>query len=267
MIENDMNFLKQIYFNRRMLWNLIRSDFKNRYLGNHFGIIWAFIQPLVMVLVYWFVFTHGLKAIQIHSVPFLIWLLTGLVPWFFMSDAISSSSRAVVDQAFLVKKIVFEVKLLPVVKIGSAILVNIGFWLFFVLCLLAYGFYPNWLWLQLIYYFVCMLCFMMGFGLLLAALTPFMLDVAQFVSIFLQIMFWVTPIFWNQDLLADGYIWLYKLNPFAYIIGGIRDALLFHKVFWSDYGLALYFWALVLVLFWCGNRVFTKLRPHFADVL
>jgi ABC-type polysaccharide/polyol phosphate export permease len=250
-----------------MLWSLIKSDFKNRYLGNHFGIIWAFIQPLVMVVVYWFVFTHGLKAVQIDDVPFLIWLLSGVVPWFLISDALSSSSRAIVDQAFLVKKIVFEVRLLPMVKIGSAVLVSLGFWVFFVLCLLAYGFYPNWLWLQLIYYFICILSLMVGLGLLLSALTPFMLDISQVVAIFLQIMFWVTPIFWNQELLPHGYIWVYKLNPFAYIIGGIRDALLFHKPFWVHYNVTLYFWVLVLLLFWLGNRVFSKLRPHFADVL
>src|SRR3990167_7833008 len=90
--------------NQRVLINLIKSDFKNRYLGNHLGIIWAFVQPLVMVVVYWFVFTYGLRVGAVDSsVPFFVWLLAGLVPWFFLNDAIISASRAIIDQAFLVK--------------------------------------------------------------------------------------------------------------------------------------------------------------------
>ena len=95
--------------NRNMLFNLIKSDFKNRYLGNHLGIVWAFIQPLVMVAVYWFVFTKGFRVAAIANVPFLMWLLAGMVPWFLLNDAIMSASNAVTSQAFLVKKIVFEV--------------------------------------------------------------------------------------------------------------------------------------------------------------
>lgn len=262
-----MNFLKSVFINRLMLWSLIKSDFKNRYLGNHFGIIWAFIQPLVMVFIYWFVFTHGFKSPPIEKAPFLPWLLAGMVPWFLISDAIISSSRAIVDQSFLVKKIVFEVKLLPIVKIGSAALVNIAFWLFLLICVLIYGFYPNLLWLQLAYYLICILAFVLGAGLLLSALTPFILDIGQFVSIFIQIMFWATPIFWNQDMLPHQYQWIVKLNPFAYIVNGIRDALLFNKPFWVHYNVTIYFWVLVIGLFIIGNRMFTKLRPHFADVL
>ena len=98
--------------NRKMLSNLIKADFKNRYLGNHLGIIWAFIQPLVMVSVYWFVFTRGLRVGAMSRAPFLLWLLAGMVPWFLLSDAILSASSAIVNQSFLVKKIVFEVKFL-----------------------------------------------------------------------------------------------------------------------------------------------------------
>ncbi|MFN8770408.1 MAG: ABC transporter permease [Neisseriaceae bacterium] len=262
-----MNLFKNIYSYRVTLWNLIKSDFKNRYLGNHFGIIWAFIQPLVMILVYWFVFTHGFKTTPIENVPFLPWLLAGIVPWFLISDAIVGSSRAIIDQSFLVKKIVFEVKLLPIIKIGSAIFVNIAFWILLIVCLLLYGFYPTLLWIQIFYYILCILALVLGFGLLLAAITPFILDVGQFVSIFIQIMFWATPIFWNQDILPHSYIFIVKLNPFAYIIGGIRDALLFNKPFWVHYNVTIYFWCLVIGLFLLGNHIFNKLRPHFADVL
>jgi ABC-type polysaccharide/polyol phosphate export permease len=262
-----MNFFISVYKNRKILFNLIKSDFKNRYLGNHLGIIWAFIQPLVMVAVYWFVFTYGLRAGKVENVPFLIWLLAGLVPWFLLNDAIMSASRAILDQSFLVKKIVFEVKLLPIVKIGSAIMVNVAFWIFFLICLLCYGYYPNLMWLQIIYFMLCIITFTLSVSLLLSSLMVFMQDVAQFVSILLQIMFWATPIMWNQKMIPPQLIWIIKLNPFAYIINGIRDAVIYDLPFWVHYNVTIYFWVITIFVFIIGNKVFNNLRSHFADVL
>lgn len=262
-----MNFFASIFKNRKMLYNLILSDFKNRYLGNHLGIVWAFIQPLVMVAVYWFVFTYGLRAGKVDNVPFLIWLLAGLVPWFLLSDALLSSSRAIIDQSFLVKKIVFEVKLLPIVKIGSATLVSIVFWLFLVICLLGYGYYPNLMWLQLIYFLVCIIAFTLSSGLLLSSLMVFMQDTAQFVTIFLQVMFWAIPIMWDQKIIPHKFMWIITLNPLSYIIDGIRDAVIYNVPFWVHYNITIYFWVITLSLFVLGNKVFNNLRPHFADVL
>ena len=79
---------KEVYQNRKLLWNLSKNDFKTKFAGSYLGIIWAFIQPIVTVVVYWFVFEKGLKAGGINTragidVPFVLWLVAGLVPWFF----------------------------------------------------------------------------------------------------------------------------------------------------------------------------------------
>lgn len=254
--------------NRRMLLNLIKSDFKNRYLGNHLGIVWAFIQPLVMVTVYWFVFTKGLRAGAVSNIPFLLWLLAGLVPWFLLNDSILSASNSVTSQSFMVKKIVFEVKLLPIVKIGSAILVNSAFWVLLLVVCLYYDYYPNLYWIQLIYFIICIVAVSMGLGLLLSAIMPFMPDVGQIVAVVFQVLFWATPIMWNSEMVMKSkFEWLVKLNPFAYIVDGVRDTIISKLPFWHYYHQMEYFWCFVLVTYWFGNRTFNKLRPHFADVL
>src|SRR3990167_8079006 len=112
-----------------------------------------------MVAVYWFVFMHGFRVTPIENVPFLLWLLAGMVPWFLLSDAIVSASNAITSQSFLVKKIVFEVKLLPIVKIGSAVIVNLAFWVLMLIVCICYGYYPTLIWFQLIYYMLCILAF------------------------------------------------------------------------------------------------------------
>lgn len=262
-----MKLLFLAYKNWPLLKNLIKNDFQNRYLGNHLGIIWAFVHPLVMISVYWFVFMHGFKTAPIQDVPFVLWLLAGMVPWFLLNDAISNASNAVVSQSFLVKKMVFEVKLLPIVKIGSALLVNIFFWILLLVICICYGYYPHLVWLQLIYYLFCSLVLCLAMSLLLSAIMPFIPDVGQIVGILMQIMFWVTPIFWNQSLLSGNLTLIYRLNPFAYIVTGVRDSLISQTPIWFHYNETLYFWAFTLFLYWLGNHTFNRLRHHFADVL
>lgn len=254
--------------NRKMLFNLIKSDFKNRYLGNHLGIVWAFIQPLVMVVVYWFVFTEGFHTGPVSNVPYALWLLSGLVPWFLLNDAIIGSSNSVTSQAFMVKKIVFEVKLLPIVKIGSALIVNLAFWLLLIIICFVYGYYPSIWWLQLAYYMFCIIAISLSLGLLFSAIMPFWPDIGQVLNVILQVMFWGTPVLWNQEMVADGNWWfIVKANPFAYIVNGFRDTLIGHVPLWGDYSTMIYFWVFTFVMYWLGNRAFNKLRPHFADVL
>ena len=178
-----------------------------------------------------------------------------------------SCSSAITSQSFLVKKIVFNVKLLPVVKIGSALIVSIIFWLLLVICLLVYGYYPDLNWVGVIYFLGCAVALILSLGLLLSSITVFMPDVGQMVSIFIQVMFWATPIFWNKDMLHGKLQLIILFNPFAYIVDGIRDSVIYDIPFCGHYKNGLFFWVFTIVLFIIGNRVFNKLRPHFADVL
>lgn len=262
-----MKLFVSVFKNRQLLQNLIKNDFKNRYLGNHLGIIWAFVNPLVMIGVYWFVFSYGLRQTSVGDAPFFLWLFTGLVPWFLISEGVVNASNSIVSQSFLVKKIVFEVELLPIVKIGSALLVNCPFWFLMLFLCLAYGYYPNLEWLQLIYYLFCIFVLSLALGLLTSSIIPFIPDVAQVVAIIMQIMFWATPILWNKTMLTGNFILLYELNPFAYITTGVRDSLLNQTLILVHYRETLYFWFFVLLLYWVGNYTFNKLRPHFSDVL
>ena len=146
-------------------------------------------------------------------------------------------------------------------------MVNLAFWVLMLVVCICYGYYPNWMWLQLIYYMVCILALSLSLGLLLSAVMPFIPDVGQIVSIFMQLMFWATPIFWNKSLLTGDMVLIYKLNPFSYIITGFRDSVIDHTPILQHYNQTIFFWALVAFLFWFGNKTFNQLRPHFADVL
>ena len=110
--------------NRKLIMNLAKNDFKTKYAGSYLGIVWAFVQPIVTILVYWFVFSVGLKAGNVSDYPFVLYLVSGIVPWFFFQDALNGGTNALMEYNYLVKKVVFKISVLPIVKMISALFVH-----------------------------------------------------------------------------------------------------------------------------------------------
>lgn len=260
-------FLLDLVHHRRLLWDLTKKDLKQRYVGSYLGVLWAFIQPTITILIFWFVFQVGFRATPIHGIPFILWFVCGMVPWFFFSDAWASATGSITGNSFLVKKVVFRVSLLPIVQICSALVVNCFFLALLEIMFILYGFPPNVYHLQVVYYLFAMICLVFGLSLVTASLVVFLKDVGQFIAMLLQFTFWGTPIGWNIQMVPPLYQWIFKLNPMYYIVEGYRDTFLYHIWFWDRINLTLGFWGFTLVLMAAGVLIFKKLRPHFADVL
>lgn len=272
--ERYVDLFKDLVQNRKLIMNLAKSDFKTRFAGSFFGIVWAFVQPIVTVLVYWFVFEKGLKAggqltaagIQ---VPFVLWLIAGMVPWFFFSEALNGGTNALMEYSYLVKKVVFNISILPVVKVISAVFVHLFFIIFTLILYSAYQYYPDLYTLQIVYYSFAMFAFTLALVYGTCAIVVFFRDLSQIINIVLQVGVWITPIMWNIDTMdiAPGLKTFFKLNPLYYVVAGYRDALINKTWFWEDPMLTLYFWTVVAVLFGIGTAIFRRLKVHFADVL
>lgn len=260
-------FLKAIFQSRTLLWSLTKNDFKQKYIGNVLGVFWAFIQPTVMVAIFWFVFQVGFKSKPIDNFPFILWLVTGLFPWFFFAEGLSTGTNSVVANGFLVKKVVFRVSLLPMIPLLSALTIHIFFILFMFGMFLYYGYVPEIYWIQIIYYVFATLVLLLGLSWLTSSIVVFFKDIGQFVAVVVQIGFWAAPILWHIKIVPEQYHWLIKLNPTFYIIEGYRNSMIYHKWFWEDITLTAYFWTVTMAIFILGGFTFKKLRPHFADVL
>lgn len=265
---------KELYQNRKLVINLAKNDFKTKFAGSFFGTFWAFVQPVITVLVYWFVFEKGLKAGgQLTAagieVPFVLWLIAGLVPWFFFSDALGSGTNAMMEYSYLVKKVVFKISILPIVKVISSLFVHLFFIAFTVVLYAAYRYYPDLYTVQIFYYSFALFIFTLALVYGTCAIVIFFKDLTQIINIILQVGVWVTPIMWNIDTmqLNPVLIKIFKLNPLYYIVAGYRDALINKVWFFERPGLTLYFWAVTLLLLLIGTTIFKRLRVHFADVL
>jgi len=258
--------------NRRLIWKLAKNDFKTRYAGSYMGIFWALIQPVVTVLMYYIVFD---KIFQSRSqlvsagldVPYVLFLTAGLVPWFYFSEALTGGTMALLEYNYLVKKVVFKISILPIIKIVGATFIH----LFFVLILLivgaGYGYYPSVYTLQLIYYSFCMFMFVLAISYTTCAVVIFFRDLQQIIGIFLQVGMWATPILWNISSIDPKIAAFIKLNPLVYIVNGYRSSMWEKSWFFEDFYSTAYFWIVTVVLFGFGALIFKRLKVHFADVL
>lgn len=262
---------KEIVKKRRLILELAKADFKKRLAGSYFGVVWMFVQPVVTVLIYFLIFgPYGFKSAPPVPAPYVIWLVPGIVPWFFFSEALNAGTGCLPEYSYLVKKVVFPVEMLPIIKLLSCAMVH-GFFLLIMCGLyLCYQWWPMVTWIQVLYYSFAAFMLALGLGYLTSSIQVFFKDMAQIVGIMLQFGMWMVPIMYDEGLFTARAPWigtLFKLNPFYYIVAGYRDSMLTGNWFWERPTLTLYFWAVTVALLLLGLKVFKRLRPHFSDVL
>jgi len=265
---------RELYQNRKLIWKLAKNDFKTRYAGSYMGMIWAMVQPVVTIALYYFVFevvfqnrsqllANGIEA------PYVLWLTAGLVPWFYFSEAIMQGTQALLEYNYLVKKVVFKISVLPIIKIIAATFIHVFFTMVMLLIYFLYGYEPDWYLLQIPYYSLCMFVFVLALSYTTCAIVVFFRDLSQIINILLQVGMWATPILWDISLLSElqGYQIIFKINPVFYVVNGFRSAMFEKTWFWQDFYSTMYFWIVTAVFFGIGALIFKRLKVHFADVM
>jgi ABC-type polysaccharide/polyol phosphate export permease len=267
MIHSLIRFVRLILAQKQLITAMAKREVATQYVGSFLGVIWTFIHPMVMIFVFWFIFSVGFKTKPVHNVPFVVWLTAGMAPWFVFSDIVSGSAHTIVIHAHLIKKTLFHSQILPVVKIIACLITHSVF-LAVLLSLIIFQHMPfHWYYFQFLYYLVCLCVFALGMGWAVSALNAFIRDVGHMVGVFLQVGFWTTPIFWDISIMPPKVQMILKLNPMFYIIQGYRESFIFFNPFWKHPYQTLYFWIIAMVTFASGAFIFRKLKPQFADVL
>lgn len=266
---------QELYQNRRLIWKLAKNDFNTRYAGSYMGMVWAMVQPVVTVVLYYFVFEviFQNKATLLASgieAPYVLWLTAGLVPWFYFSEAIVQGTQALLEYNYLVKKVVFKISILPIIKIIGATFIHVFFALILILLYFAYGYTPDLYLLQIPYFSFCMFIFVLALSYATCAIVVFFRDLTQIINILLQVGMWATPILWDITMLKgqwEPFRMIFKMNPVYYVVNGYRSALFEKTWFWQDFYSTMYFWIVTAVLFGIGALIFKRLKVHFADVM
>lgn len=267
-LKGSCFFLLDIWRNRFIIVQLTKRDFQNKYLGSYLGLPWAFIKPLAVVIVMWFAFTYGLKVGRVdNSVPFAMWLMIGIIPWFYVSENVMGSVQSLLEYSFLIKNISFKPGIIPLIKILTNSLIHLFFIVVLAVICLAYGYYPSVYWLQVFYYMACGILLTLGISWCVSSIQLFVRDSSHLLEVAVQLFFWGTPIIWSYKMLPEKYYFFLKLNPVFYLVEGYRNTFIYGVWFFEDWKLTLYYWLFTMIVLVSGAFVFKKLKPHFADVL
>jgi ABC-type polysaccharide/polyol phosphate export permease len=253
------------------LLNLARvltlSQLRERYVGTWAGLLWAFVNPIILIGVFWVVFAQGFRVPTSGDRPFLLLLVCALVPWLTFSEAVSYAANSIMSRAYLVRKIAFPMELLPLTNVLAALVVHVVLVAFAIVIAAWYGRWPSATLLTLPIYTFGLAMLASGLGFALSALGVAFRDVLQGLSVALNLLFWATPIVWSADMMPAAFQWFVDFNPVSYLVEGYRRAILGETYPAPTWRQAAVFWTSASVLLALGLTTFRRLRPNFADLL
>ena len=260
----------ELFQSRHLIWKLAKNDFKKRYAGSYLGAVWAMVQPVVTVVMYYIVFEVIMgsgRPMASDDIPYVLFLTAGLVPWFYFNESLQNGTNSMLEYNYLVKKVVFKISILPIIKIIAATFIHVFFACILLVIAAIYGYFPSIYTIQLVYYSFCMFILVLGMCYTTCAVMVFFKDLGQIINIALQIGMWATPILWDIESIGPKAQMLVKINPLVYIVNGYRSTIFEKTWFFEDFYSTMYFWIFTVVIFGIGALVFKRLKVHFADVL
>lgn len=266
MTFNPLRIFADIWRNRYLLGQLVKRDVLLRYRGSMFGVLWIFLSPLIMLAVFAFVFGHIFQARwpqQQEGLPFWLILFIGLVIFNIFAEAVSRSPSAVLGYPSFVKKIIFPVEILPLVPLGAG-LVHGAFNFFILLTALAWTGYLH---IQILFFpflLIPLLLLSLGFAWFLAAWGVFLKDMSQIVPLFVQMLMFLSPVFYPVSAVPEVLRPIYLNNPLGAVIEAGRSAALGMQIPWMPWITALFI-GIATAIF--GYAFFQHSRDEFADVM
>lgn len=258
-----MHLIKEIYDYRQMINSLVKKDLRGRYKGSVLGFLWTFINPLLQLVVYTFVFSVVLRA---GIERFYLFLFVALVPWIFFSSAITTGCTCILAQKDLVKKVYFPRQVLPIAYVTSSFVNMIFSFIVIFIVLIVSGVGVNFaalLYLPIIMLVEFVLC--LGMALLFSALNVFFRDLEHILGIITMAWMYLTPIMYKVEMVPEKFLPLFNANPMTPIIIAYRDILYYKQI--PHITTLTHAFLLGIVILLIGNAVFSLLQRAFAEEL
>lgn len=242
---------------------LVFHDIKSRFSGSRLSILWALASPAVTVGIYWFVYTFALRGSLVDGVPYLHFLIAGILPWFFFAEGLSLSASVYRDYGFLVRNIPFPLNQLPLMRTVGALLLHLLLLLISFVVLTFTGVTARLGQTWVLFWMAGGFLLTLGLGRIFALLNVRCKDVGYGLSVALQLGFWLTPVFWSTDALPLWANAVVNCSPVAILISGYRNALLFGAS--PDLLDCLIFWGFALVVYTISLWMTKRMLPTLSD--
>lgn len=253
---------KNLYNYRELLKTNVKKEIRGKYKNSFLGVLWSFLNPLLQIAVYAIVFPLILRNTQEN---YVIFLCCGLIPWTFFSTAINRSAFTMVENGNILKKVYFPREILPISVVTSeavnfliSTIIILAFVIFSGLGVTKYILvYPL--------IFIAQYLLLLAISFIVSSICVYIRDLQHFIGVFLQLLFYATPIVYAADTIPENFAWILKLNPMTYIINGYRD--IFYNQTMPDINAILILIAVVLIAIVVGYLIFNKLQKGFAEEL
>lgn len=255
-----MSIFQNLYQYRELLKTNVQKEIRGKYKGSFLGVLWSFINPLLMVLVYTLVFPYIMRT---NIDNYLIFLIVAIIPWNFFTTVINSGCNCIWINGGIIKKVYFPREILPI-SVVVAGLINFLISCLIILIFLLFGgigFSIQLLWLPLIAVIQCLLS--LGLLFILSAINVYVRDIEYLVAFLTNLLFYATPILYTADMFPTSIRWVLYLNPMSHLMDAYRN--IFYYQAMPNLGSLLYIGLLALIILELGYLIFKKLEKGFAE--
>jgi len=253
--------MQSLFRYRELIRNLVLKDLKLKYRDSVLGFLWSLANPLLLILVYSFVFGHILPG---GPPNFAYFLMAGILPWNFFAQSLMMSTGSILDNGNLIRKVALPMEVFPV----ATVLFNLAQYVFalivfFPMALLFFKVSPAWSWIAFLPVLALHVLFTLGLCFIVSTATVFYRDVRHFTEILLALLFWLTPIVYDIEAVSSSLRTVLYMNPFSYFILAYQDAL-YRNIFSSlDRLMALI--SLTLLSLVSGYTLFVVCKARFSE--
>lgn len=254
--------IKELYGYRQLLKSNVRKEIRGKYKGSFLGVLWSFVNPLLMTLVYAIVFPFLLRGSQPHYTTFIV---IAILPWNWFTATISQGTSTILANGGIIKKVYFPRAILPISIVTSG-LVNFIISCLIILLFLIFsgiGFSPYILLLSLIV--ILQYILQLGIILITGSINVYIRDLEYIINFFIQMLFYATPVLYSMSMFPKKIQWLLRLNPMTTIIESYRDIFFYKQA--PNFAMLGYVFVISVVILMVGILVFKKLEKGFAEEL
>lgn len=252
--------------NIRLLVKMAFMNMGKQTVRSSLGIFWTYFHDIVYIFVFAafrLLIAGGGNVMGMNST---VYMITGMIPWFFINDVLSQGSMVIRNNKGIVKSIRFPVPILPTVEVVSIFLKRMFSFVMLFAVVIVFGYIRYFHLLLFFYYIICAAALSAAMNLLFSAFVAVSDDFRQLYDALLRVLIYTMPILWDfTKVKSVGIHVLLRINPMVYVIKGFRDAFVFGPT--QNICYTVYFWVCVFVLFMAGSYVQDKLKKYYADFI
>ena len=257
-----MSIFKELHQYRELLKTSVKKDIRGKYKASFLGVLWSFVNPLLQVLVYAIVFPY---IMRIKTENYLIFLITGIIPWNWFTTVVSQGSGVFIYNSNLIKKVYFPRVIMPLSIVTSGLVNFLISCLIILMFVLFSGVGITWHLVFLPLVALVQYLFSLAIVLVISAVNVYIRDVEYIVNFFLQMGFYATPILYTTNAFSGIIVWMFRLNPMAHVINAYRDIFYLHNIPQLSNLFIVGLVSLGLVVL--AYLLFNKLEKRFAEEL